>query len=58
MTAAVANQLIDQLVNPSAKPPKFSFTFDDFLKREFRFGISADRPGERPPNHHETYHSD
>lgn len=45
MTAEVANPLVDQLVNPAAKPPTYSFSFDDFLKREFRFGIPLDRPG-------------
>jgi hypothetical protein len=46
MAAEVAMPLVVQLVDPAAKAPHYSFSFDDFLKREFRFGIPSDRPGE------------
>ncbi|KAF2400372.1 hypothetical protein EJ06DRAFT_510475 [Trichodelitschia bisporula] len=35
---------VDQLLNPSAPPPQYSFTFDKFLRKEYRFGLSPDRP--------------
>jgi hypothetical protein len=46
MAADVASPLVDQLVNPAARPAQYSFSFDEFLKREYRFGIPSDRPGE------------
>jgi cleavage and polyadenylation specificity factor subunit 4 len=45
MAADVAHTpVVDQLVNPASKPAHYSFSFDDFLKREYRFGIPSDRP--------------
>lgn len=55
MTVEVANPLVGQLVNPAARPPHYAFSFDDFLKREYRFGISSDRPGEPDLKHIENH---
>jgi cleavage and polyadenylation specificity factor subunit 4 len=35
---------VDQILDPGNHPPHFSFKFDAFLKREYRFGLDADRP--------------
>lgn len=43
--AVVASPIVDQLINPAAKPTHYPFSFDDFLKKEYRFGIPSDRPG-------------
>jgi cleavage and polyadenylation specificity factor subunit 4 len=35
---------MDVSVPSEPTPPVYDFSFNDFLKREYRFGISPDRP--------------
>lgn len=45
MTSAVATtqDVADQILHLSS-PPTYEFGFDEFLKREYRFGLDRDRP--------------
>jgi cleavage and polyadenylation specificity factor subunit 4 len=39
---------VDEAAPAEPTPPPFDFSFNDFLKREYRFGISSDRPFCKP----------
>lgn len=70
MAAAMRNpSAVDQIMKPSAVPT-YNFTFADFLKREYKFGLDSARPickaflqghcpqGDRCPDkhyHHSNY---
>ena len=38
-----AAQAIRLILDPEAPPPKYNFAFDDFLKKEYRFGLDPGR---------------
>lgn len=42
--SALINQSIERILTPSRNPPKYDFTFNDFLRREHRVGLGPDIP--------------